>query len=468
MSASPLAARPARPRAPHTDKVRRATAKTPPADLAGLAARETAVALIAAVLLDGRTLEAALGDTAAKSPIEPRDRAFAREIAATVLRRRGSLERVVAAHLAKPLPERQGIVRCILLAGAAQLLVLGTPPHAAINLAVEQCRCRPSTTRFDKLVNAVLRRVNEAGPALLATLKSDDCDIPAWMMARWRAAYGADIAARIAEASLTPAPLDLSVKSDPDVWADKLGGFVLPGGTVRLAAGGRVDHLAGYAEGAWWVQDAAAALPVRLFGDVRGLRVADLCAAPGGKTAALIVAGAEVTAIDRPGPRLDRLAANLQRLHLAATVVAADAAAWISEAPFAGVLLDAPCTATGTIRRHPDILSLKRPADVAQLAETQKALLENAARLVAPGGCLVYCTCSLEPEEGAVQLDGFLGAHPEFRREPIVAHEIDGAAEWITSDGDLRTLPHHLPHDRPELSGMDGFYAARLRKRVSW
>ncbi len=277
---------------------------------------------------------------------------------------------------------------------------------------------------------------------------------------------GQQTARRIADASLREAPLDLSVKSDAEGWAKRLGGSVLPTGTVRVEAGGRIEDLAGFDEGAWWVQDAAAALPARLLGDVAGLEVADVCAAPGGKTLQLAAAGARVTAVDVSPERLERVAANLERLKLDAGLVAADVAAWQPGRTFDAVLLDAPCTATGTIRRHPDILHLKRASDIAALETVQKSLLESAARLVKPGGLLVYCTCSLEPEEGSLQVERFLAAHPDFERVPIRAEEIGGAPEWLTAAGDLRTFPFHLDLGKEEMSGLDGFYATRLRRRA--
>ena len=219
-------------------------------------------------------------------------------------------------------------------------------------------------------------------------------------------------------------------------------------------------NLPGYAEGAWWVQDAGAALPVRLFGDIAGQHVVDLCAAPGGKTAQLADAGAHVTAIDRSGRRLERLVANLKRLSLPAAAVAADAVTWRPEQPADAVLLDAPCTATGAIRRHPDVPHLKQPADVARLALIQERLLRAAIDMLRPGGMLVYCTCSLEPEEGPMQIDALLRSGAPVERRPLSAEEIDAPREWITAEGDLRTLPFHFA----EYDGIDGFYAARLVK----
>jgi 16S rRNA (cytosine967-C5)-methyltransferase len=426
------------------------------------------------VLSDGRTLDEAMeavfdrtadAGPGAPPPLAPRDRAFARLLTATVLRRAASLEAALAAHLTK-LPRGEGRAWPILLTGAAQLLLLDTPPHAAISLAVDQTKADRRAHHLAGLVNAVLRKI--AGDTAAAAFAARDpvADVPAWLRERWALAYGAEAAHAIALACLTEAPLDLTLR-DPDTaaaWATRLGGRVLPWGSVRLVAKGPIEDLDGYGEGAWWVQDAAATLPVRLLGPVAGLRVADLCAAPGGKTAALAAAGARVTAVDASGARLRRVADNLARLKLTAEIVAADVTAWQPDAPFDAVLLDAPCTATGTLRRHPDILRLRTPADVARLAETQARLLAAAARLVRPGGTLVYCTCSLEPEEGPAQIARFLAATPDFARRPVTAPDVAGHGEMVTADGDLRTLPCHLPDPDPRLAGLDGFHATRLHR----
>jgi 16S rRNA (cytosine967-C5)-methyltransferase len=434
---------------------------TPPVP-AGLPAREAAVHLISAVLRQGRSLEEAIAKELHGSALEPRDRALARLIAGTVLRRLGELEAVLSGFLEKPLPERQGNLWPILLAGAAQLLFLATPPHAAVGLAVEQARFDRYARRYDRLVNALLRRTAREGTDVLKGCDAVRLNIPTWLFARWAAAYGEADARRIAAASLAEAALDITVKDEPAAWAERLGAIVLPTGSVRLKAGGRIEDLAGYSEGAWWVQDAAAALPARLLGSVAGLSVADLCAAPGGKTAQLAATGARVTAVEHSGARLARLKANLERLHLEAALVEADATTWRPGHSFDAVLLDAPCTATGAIRRHPDILRLKRPEDVAALSDLQTRLLDNAVQLLKPGGMLVYCTCSLEPEEGLEQIARLLAREPRLARAPIEPGECGIAPDWITRDGDLRTLPFHLPAAGTQLGGIDGFYAARL------
>jgi 16S rRNA (cytosine967-C5)-methyltransferase len=425
-------------------------------------ARDVAVSALFSVFVEKRAFDDVFTKAAATRNLAPRDRAFARLIAATVLRHHGELGAVIARFLEKPLPEQRGRLEQILLSGAAQLLFLQTPPHAAISLAVDQCRADSSARRFDKLTNAVLRRVSEQGATILKDLDPVGLNIPDWLMARWTAAYGRDVARAIAAASLTEAPLDLTVKSDPALWAERLGGIVMPTGSVRLAGAGRIEDLDGYTDGQWWVQDTAAALPVKMLGDVAGLDVADLCAAPGGKAAQLAAAGARVTAIDKSPGRLNRLKTNLARLHLDAETAVADAAEFAPGRMFDAILVDAPCTATGTIRRHPDILLLKRDEDVAALATLQARVLAAAAAALKPGGTMVYCTCSLEPQEGRDQIAAFLDAHRDFRRDPVDAATIGADPAWISAEGDLRTLPCHAG-DLPEgMTGLDGFYAARL------
>ncbi len=325
---------------------------------------------------------------------------------------------------------------------------------------------RPTSTaaHFAGLVNAVLRRVAREGAERLAALDAAVLDTPEWLMARWISAYGAETAHAIAAANGHEPALDLTVKSDAEAWAAKLNGRVLPTGSVRTIAHGAVTALPGFAEGAWWVQDAAAALPARLFGDVRGRRVADLCAAPGGKTAQLAAAGALVTAVDRAPARLKRLEENLARLSLTAELVCADVAAWNAEqrsTPFCS-MRRAPRPAPSAA--IPDVPWLKRAADIATLAGLQRRLIERAVALTKPGGTLIYCTCSLEPEENEAIVAELLAREPGVRRAPIAGGEVFGQSEFITADGDLRTLPCQLPDADSRFAGLDGFYAARLVK----
>jgi 16S rRNA (cytosine967-C5)-methyltransferase len=436
-------------------------------DRAGLKARRMAVALLSAVLTDRRPFDEAFERLASDdrfADLEPRDRGFARAITAMTLRRKGQLSEIVKRFIEKPLPDQRGRLDAILLCAAAQLVFLKSPPHAVINLSVFQVSEDPQARRFSRLANAVLRRISEQG-AGIATLQDEAVvNTPEWLWNSWARAYGAEEAALIATQHLAEPPLDLSVKSDAQGWAGKLGGVVLPTGSIRFAPKGRIEEMEGFGDGEWWVQDAAASLPARLLGDVNGLHIGDLCAAPGGKTAQLALAGAKVTAVDISAKRLERVEANLKRLQLTAEAVAADALNWRPETPFDAVLLDAPCTATGTIRRNPDIPYLKKPSDIAELAKLQHAMLDNALAMVKPGGVLVYCTCSLEEEEGPAQLARLLATRSDLRLLPISPEEIGGRAEWIDTQGALRTLPHYLQLSDPDLSGMDGFYAARVMK----
>ncbi len=430
----------------------------------GLPARRAAASLLDAVLQKQQPLDDVLGRDrgGVLYDLPTRDRALARAIVGTSLRRKGQIDRVLKTFLEKGLPGRAGTLYPILLSGAAQILFMNVPPHAAIDLAVRLAQWDPRAKRYDKLVNAVLRRVSEKGAGIAATLDPARVNTPDWLWERWVRAWGEDKTAAIAEAQLIEPPLDLTVKDDADMWAEKLGGRVLPTGSVRLIPRGRVEELEGFSEGAWWVQDAAASIPAQLLYDISGKRVADLCAAPGGKTAQLAARGAAVTAVDLSKTRLARLEENLARLGLAAETVAADATQWQPEAPFDAVLLDAPCSSTGTIRRHPDVPYLKSDADITELASLQTRLLDNAVRLLKPGGTLVYSTCSLEPEEGEAQVAALLARNDSLRIEPIRPDEPFGDTEWSRASGVLRTFPFQFQLDSPEWSGMDGFFAARL------
>jgi len=422
-------------------------------------ARHVALDLIGAVLRRKRPLDDAIEDSATMHQLSGRDRAFARLLVATVLRRLGQIDSLISACLNVPLPPRAVLVQDILRLGVAQLLFLRTPPHAAVATSVDIAQSRGFVSHKG-LVNAVLRRLSVEGPDRLDEQDPPRLNTPDWLWQSWSTTYGEATARAIATAHLREAPLDLTLRYDAETWRTALDGVLLPTGTLRRAAGGALASLPGYAEGAWWVQDAAAALPARLFGDVSGREVIDLCAAPGGKTAQLASAGARVTAVDRSTRRLERLIANLERIGLPVEAVGADALTWRPPHPAKAVLLDAPCSTTGAIRRHPDVPHLKMPEDVARLSSVQENLLRAAIDMLQPGGTLIYCTCSLEPEEGPEQIEALLGAGALVERAAIDPDELGGAPEWITPEGDLRTLPCHFG----EYDGIDGFYCARLVK----
>lgn len=403
--------------------------------------REIAFDLLSAVLDRRRTLDEALERAGAA---EPRDRAAAHRLAASVLRRLGSLDAVLEPFLNRAPPDA---VRHVLRLGAAALLLLDTPSHAAVATAVELTRAR-KLAPFAGLVNAVLRRVATEGQAALDGLDGPRLDTPAWLWASW----GAD-ARRIADAHTSEAPLDLTLAPGAE---PPPGATMLPTGSVRLPAGTRVTDLPGFAEGRFWVQDAAAALPAMLLATKPGERVADLCAAPGGKTAQLAATGAEVFAVERDPGRIRRLNENLARLELGVDVAQADVLEWQPPGLLDAVLLDAPCSATGTIRRHPDVQRLRRPRDVTELAEAQDAMLAAAARMLRPGGRLLYAVCSLQPEEGRLRVadPGRLG----LKSDAFRVEELAGIPEALTPEGHLRTHPGLWP----TLGGLDGFFAARL------
>jgi 16S rRNA (cytosine967-C5)-methyltransferase len=435
---------------------------SPQPEVPGLAARRIAADILDGVLRRRIALDEQFSGKNAHPGLQAlaeRDRALARRLTATVLRRLGTLRHLVGGYLEKGFPSDAPRAETILLLGAAQILWLEVPDHAAVDLSVRLAQADRRAGRYAGLVNAVLRRVAQHG----ATASFDDIsrDTPEWLLKRWTGIYGSDTARAIAAANGHEPALDLTVKQDTESWAERLRGRVMPTGTVRTLAHGAISLLPGFSEGAWWVQDAAAALPVRLFSDLRGMNVADLCAAPGGKTAQLAFAGANVTAVDRSPARTNRLRENLARLSLDAETVVADALEW-DGGLFDAVLVDAPCSSTGTIRRHPDVPWLKSEADVSVLTSLQQRLLDRAVGFLKPGATLVYCVCSLEPEEGENQITALLARDPRVARKPIMPQDVFDRAEFVTPAGDLRTLPFHLVDPDPRWGGLDGFYATRL------
>ena len=428
----------------------------------GLPARRAAIKALHRILSDKTPLDPAL-DSAAMSALNARDRALARAIVSTSLRRKGQLDAILDEFIAKPLNrKRTGLAYEAMLAGAAQIIFMRVPAHAAIDLAARTLS--HDLTGGRKLVgflNAVLRNVERHGAEIMESQDAARLNTPGWLFESWTKAYGSEGAKLIAEAHLNEAPLDVSVKDDAEGWAKKLKGSALATGSVRLHENpGRIELLDGYGDGAWWVQDAAAALPAQLLGDVAGKRVIDLCAAPGGKTAQSASRGAEVTAVDISAQRLERLQENLERLGLKAETVCCDVHDFAPDEPADMVLLDAPCSATDTIRRHPDVPYLKTKGSVKFLAPLQAALLTKAADLVKPGGLVIYCTCSLQPEEGERQIAKALKSGV-YERVPVKPEEIGGLSEAITADGDVRTLPSMSPGAD---GGMDGFFISRLRR----
>lgn len=439
----------------------RAAAAKPP--VATNDPRALAVDALNAVLRQSKPLDAAFNLALRKSRLEPRDRAFLRHLLTTTLRRLGQIDDLIETCLEKPLKPRQWALQDLLRVGVCQLVFLEVPAHAAVDTIVRLAKGN-DLAPFKGLVNALLRRLSREAKGLTEAQDPARLCTPDWLWLSWCETYGEDTARAIAEANLTEASLDISVKQDPEDWAKKLKAELLPTGSLRVQGkAGEVLSLPGFAEGGWWIQDAAAALPGQLFGDLTGKGVVDLCAAPGGKTVQLAAAGATVTAVDRSAPRLKLLKSNLKRLGLDATTALADVATWRPEQPAEAVLLDAPCSGTGTLRRHPDIAHGKGPEQVASLVQIQDRLLAAAAEIVAPGGLLVYVVCSLQPEEGPARIAAFLAspAGAAFERVPLDPAELAGEPGFITGEGELRTLPCHWQ----KLGGLDGFYAARLRRR---
>jgi 16S rRNA (cytosine967-C5)-methyltransferase len=472
----------------------------------GMAARAAAHRALTGTLRRKRPLDASLDEAISGRGLSERDSGFARAIANETMRRFGQIDALVHQFVPQPpSPHRAGTTLEILFAGACELLFLDVPAHAAVDGANRLAASDAKAIHFKPLINAVLRRVAREGRTALSEQDAERLNMPDWLWMRWCDAYGEETTRAIAHVHALTPPLDLNarqpqnapptdflfpppragevpsaarLRGGPDTFTppsgpsghlprtrgrkgegkEKEDATKLPGGIVRLAHAGRVESLPGFAEGAFWVQDFAASLPVRLLGDLRGRRVIDLCAAPGGKTAQLAAGGAKVIAVERDEARAALLKENLERLRLDAKLIICDARDFVTDEPADHVLLDAPCSATGTMRRHPELPWIKQGGDVAACVDSAAELLDAAARLVAPGGMLVFAVCSLEPEEGPQQIAHFLRRHAEFRRSAIHPGELFGLVECINTDGDLRTLPCHLAAQ----GGMDGFYATRL------
>lgn len=441
----------------------------------GLLARQYAAQWLGLIMHQKRSMDEILTEAQrdeAYVALEARDKAFARHMLMTVLRHHGELSCLLSSFIQKPPAKKTGVME-ILKIGAAQLFYMDVPPHAAIDLAVAAAKSSDKSQHLSKLVNAVLRRCSREGAEKLKSASNPAQNIPPIILSRWQAHYGKAQTDLMIEAMLSEPALDLNFPSGSDEWAEKLHGVRLLGRGVRLSQKGAISEIDGFNEGAWWVQDFSAQMPTALLGDVNGLRIADLCAAPGGKTAALASAGAKVTAVDISAVRLKRLEENLERLNLkdAVEVICADVMTFEAETKFDVVLLDAPCSATGTIRRHPDILLTKTEAKFDSVVDLQKRLIKRALELLKPEGVLLYCTCSLEAEEGEEQIDNFLNEHSHIKRLPFSTKDVFGQAHWLTEAGDVRLLPHYTAvaiedeswDEGGQATGMDGFFISRLK-----
>jgi 16S rRNA (cytosine967-C5)-methyltransferase len=416
----------------------------------GQAPRRAALHLLDRVIGEGRLLPELIGQ-GALDRLDPADRARALRLALETLRGINRADRWLKPWLQKSPPLA---VRNILRLGAVEI-GQGAAAHGVVNDLVSIVAAGKRTANFKGLVNAVLRRAAKAGPAAWNALPVPL--LPDWLRAPLVAAWGRNQVEAMEAAHFSGAPLDLTAKGDASALAESLGGTLLPTGSVRLNDAGQVSQLPGFDAGDFWVQDAAAALPVRILAPQAGETVLDLCAAPGGKTLQLAATGAHATALDLSESRLRRVTENLARTGLSAEVVAADALTW-AQGPYDAVLLDAPCSATGTIRRHPDLPYAKDGSEFAALIDQQTRLFDHALTLVKPGGRLVFCTCSLLPDEGEVQVEEVLARHPGLTVERPRAPGLDPT--WITPEGGLRLRPDYWP----DLGGIDGFYIAMLRK----
>jgi len=423
----------------------------------GVSSRQLALDALIAVNRRGRALEEALIEEVS-TELDPRDRGFARALVTTAIRRRGQIGKLLDQFVPKALPRSAGPAPEILILLATELLFMKVAAHAAVSSAVNLAAADRNAQAFRGLINAVGRRMAAEGEAIIAAQDAPILNTPEWLYRSWVRAHGEINARAMAEVHMGEAPLDISTKGDPKDWAEALDAQILPNGTLRRWSGGRIEALPGFDDGAWWIQDAASSLPTHLFGAVDGRRILDLCAAPGGKTLGLAAKGAKVTAVDRAATRLQRLRENLARCQLTAEVVEADGTKFKPDQKFDGVLIDAPCSSTGTIRRHPDVAWSKQPDDITALSGLQDRLIEAGLDLVAPGGQLIFSTCSLQSAEGIERIERILERKPQWVRAPIRPEELFGLNELITPQGDLRALPNHLR----SLGGLDGFFAARL------
>ena len=434
----------------------------------GLECRLVATTLLTRVFDDGRNLDALCDRQHGMRQflaLNEKDRALARAIAITALRHRNRIAAIMNRLMDRPPPKNARFLIHSLHVAATQILFMDIPESAAVNLAVGAIKRDKRTIRFASLANAILRRMARETSELKKQTEAIS-PFPDWFSKLLRTDYGKHNAERIAASVGQSAGLDISVKSDPEVWAVNLEGFVLPTGSVRTSTPTPVHELPGFKEGQWWVQDAAAALPARLIQADAGSRVLDLCAAPGGKTAQLANAGYDVTALDISGSRLSRLHENLGRVDLRVKTVCADILEWQPEELFDAVLIDTPCSSTGTIRRHPDVLWAKSAEDIDALAELQFNLVKRSAGFVRPGGCLVFANCSMLKNEGENLLNRIIESCPELEMSRVSSAEISGLDGLINGQGALRSLPYHFMNDDyPELSGLDGFFACRFIRK---
>lgn len=425
-------------------------------------ARKAAFYILNDILFLKKNMDEAFQRSDLFASLDGRDKGLCRLLVSTVLKRTWQMDAALSAFLRDPISSlKPAQLVLVFRIGIAQIFFLQTPAHAAVSTTVDLAE-EVGIAHHKPLVNAVMRRMAAEGIPALDARDAGRINTPAWLWQGWVEDYGVETALDIAAANLTESPVDFTLRDSEKTleWSKQLDATVLPTGSLRKDSAGFVPGLPGFDDGAWWIQNAAAALPIKLMGDVRGKKVADLCAAPGGKTAQLVAAGADVIALDRSAPRIKRLVENMMRLNMSVATVTADAATWLPPEPLDAVLLDAPCTATGTLRHQPDALHLKDPRDQEKLAALQRRLLENAVKMLKPGGVLLYCTCSLQKAEGEAQVEWLLKQGMPVALSPVKDTEIDGISEMVTREGYLRVLPSHWK----DFDGIDGFFVARFAR----
>ncbi|PCJ01988.1 MAG: MFS transporter [Alphaproteobacteria bacterium] len=428
-----------------------------------LLARKVTLDMLGNVLDRRNSLDVTLDNSDAFAALPQRQRAFTRMLLTTTLRRLGQIDDLITFAQNRPDDLKTPAIRNILRLGVTQLFFMVVPDHASVDTSVRLAE-EIGMERQKGFVNAILRKLSREGAQRIEGQDAGRLNTPQWLLKIWVDDYGLNGAAQIAEANMCEAPLDFTVKSidDRPYWGNTLQASELSTGTLRRMSGGNIREMEGFDDGKWWIQDAAAAIPATLLGDITGQHVIDMCAAPGGKTLQLAAMGANVTAIDRSAKRLKRLEENLERMGLKdqVQIEISDAAAWKSVDAPQRILLDAPCSATGTIRRHPDTGYLKSPKDITGLMSIQERLLAHAGEMLDIGGILIYCTCSLQKDEGEYQIKKFLKKNLNFERIAIQPEEIGKYDELINEQGDLRILPYHLSAQ----GGMDGFFISRLTR----
>jgi len=428
-----------------------------------ITARSLAAQVLADILDHQKMFDEAMADNPHIAGLSERDRNFTHLLVKTVIRRIGQIDAIIGAMLKSPLKGKSNTVMHCLRLGVAQLLWLETPPHAAVNATVEIV-ADFGHSQMKGLVNAVLKKVAVEGKNIAGKQDEAKLNLPKWIYESWRKTFGEHSVRAIYASTNEAIPLDITVKEDAEKWAKTLGGEVIVTGQVRVFDAGKVEKLAGYEQGDWWIQDAASALPVLMLGDIAGKTVLDLCAAPGGKTAQLLQAGAKVISVDKSKRRLEVLNTNMQRLNYQPMVVESDILTYQPAFTPDIILLDAPCSATGTLRRHPEVLWQNSNKDVAELANIQAELLHKTSGWLKKGGILLYCVCSLQPEEGEMQIENFLKSHKDFTIKPLAASILAKLPQpTVNFQGAVRTLPGTFPL----IGGIDGFYAVLLQKNDS-